>query len=198
MAQPTTREQIIAAADRLFYERGFEKTSFADIAGEVKISRGNFYHHFKSKDEILSSVIAARASKTEAMLEVWEAQGDTPGAQLRCFAEMLIRNRNDIQAFGCPVGTLCAELSKLDHPAQADAGMIFALFRQWLRQRFVELGAAEDADSLAMHLLARSQGIASLANAFRDEKFIRHEVRLIEAWLDEVRSRGAKNAGVRD
>ena len=195
MAEPTTREQIVAAADRLFYERGFEKTSFADIAGEVKISRGNFYHHFKSKDEILSAVIEVRASKTEAMLEKWEKQRDTPGGQLRCFAEMLIRNRNDIQAFGCPVGALCAELSKLDHPAQADAGMIFTLFRQWLRQRFVELGAVEDADSLAMHLLARSQGIASLANAFRDEKFIRHEVRLIEAWLDEVRSRGATKAG---
>jgi TetR/AcrR family transcriptional repressor of nem operon len=34
-----------------------------------------------------------------------------------------------------------------------------------------------------MHLLARSQGVATLASAFRDEKFIRHEVGLMHEWL---------------
>ena len=44
---PSTREQIVLAADQLFYEQGFEHTSFADIADAVKLSRGNFYYHFK-------------------------------------------------------------------------------------------------------------------------------------------------------
>lgn len=35
--------QIITAADKLFYEQGFEHTSFAHIAKAVNISRGNFY-----------------------------------------------------------------------------------------------------------------------------------------------------------
>ena len=42
-----------------------------------------------------------------------------------------------------------------------------------------------------MHLLGRSQGIASLANAFHDERFIRHEVELIEAWLESLPARSA-------
>lgn len=54
----TTRHQIVEAADRLFYERGFEATSFADIAAVVGLSRGNFYYHFRTKDEILEAVIA--------------------------------------------------------------------------------------------------------------------------------------------
>jgi AcrR family transcriptional regulator len=41
-AAPTTRERIVDAADTLFYQRGFEKTSFADIADAVGLSRGNF------------------------------------------------------------------------------------------------------------------------------------------------------------
>lgn len=187
MAESTTRGQIVDAADRLFYERGYVHTSFADIANEVKISRGNFYHHFKSKDEILSAVISARMLKTQAMLEGWEQSAASPAARLRCFSEMLIENRKDIQRFGCPVGTLCAELSKLSHPALGDAGMAFGLFRHWLRQQFTEMGAGKDADSLAMHLLARSQGVASLANAFHDERFIRREVELITAWLEQVK-----------
>jgi len=34
-----------------------------------------------------------------------------------------------------------------------------------------------------MHLLARSQGVATLANAFHDEAFIRKEVEKMEEWL---------------
>jgi TetR/AcrR family transcriptional regulator, transcriptional repressor for nem operon len=181
-----TRQRIVEAADALFYQRGFEKTSFADIAGQVNLSRGNFYYHFKTKDEILAAVIAQRAAKTQAMLEGWTKGARTPVDRLRCFAQMMIRNRQDIQRYGCPVGTLCAELAKLEHPAQGDAGMIFGQFRSWLREQFQALGRTEDADALAMHLLSRSQGIAALASAFHDEAFIRHEVGLIEAWLQSM------------
>ena len=37
MADTTTREQIIEAADRLFYRQGFDHTSFSDIADTMKI-----------------------------------------------------------------------------------------------------------------------------------------------------------------
>ncbi|MEW8341923.1 MAG: TetR family transcriptional regulator, partial [Candidatus Thiodiazotropha taylori] len=46
MVHGATRQQIVEAADDLFYRQGFEHTSFADIAKVVSISRGNFYHHF--------------------------------------------------------------------------------------------------------------------------------------------------------
>jgi AcrR family transcriptional regulator len=36
------------------------------------ISRGNFYHHFKTKDAILDSVINARMASTRAMPDRWE------------------------------------------------------------------------------------------------------------------------------
>lgn len=191
LTEPSTRERIVEAADALFYQRGFEKTSFADIADQVKLSRGNFYYHFKTKDEILSAVIELRATRTQAMLDSWTESAETPADRLRCFAEMLIRNRKDIQHYGCPVGTLCAELAKLEHPAQADAGMIFGQFRGWLREQFQALGHRGEADSLAMHLLSRSQGVAALANAFHDEGFIRHEVELIDTWLRSLQAANA-------
>ena len=61
-----TRNQIVEAADQLFYEQGFEHTSFSDIAETVQISRGNFYYHFKSKDEILDAVIGCRLANTRS------------------------------------------------------------------------------------------------------------------------------------
>ena len=64
MSDKTTRDHIVEAADRLFYRQGYEHTSFADIADAVQISRGNFYYHFESKDEILDAVIGARLANT--------------------------------------------------------------------------------------------------------------------------------------
>ncbi len=183
MSEKTTREQIVEAADRLFYRQGYEHTSFADIAGVVKISRGNFYYHFKTKDEILDAVIDARLAKTRQMLERWEIEGNSPEDRIRSFIHILVANRADIKRYGCPVGTLCAELAKLNHSAQGEAKALFTLFRTWLSRQFAALGRKADADSLALHLLARSQGVATLANAFHDEKFIRQEVEEMCDWL---------------
>lgn len=183
MSDLTTRAQIIEIADRLFYERGYEHTSFAQIAEVVGISRGNFYYHFKTKDEILDAVIAQRVSRTTAMLEKWEAEAATPADRIRSFIGILMMNRAKIVRYGCPVGTLCGELTKLDHAAQVDANALFTLFRTWLRRQFEQLGHSEDADKLAMHLLALSQGVATLASAFHDETFVEREVRHLNDWL---------------
>ncbi|MEO1115512.1 MAG: TetR/AcrR family transcriptional regulator, partial [Pseudomonadota bacterium] len=71
MKPGSTRQQIIDAADDLFYAQGFGETSFADIAKAVSISRGNFYYHFRTKDEILDAVIEKRLSDRDKMLRHW-------------------------------------------------------------------------------------------------------------------------------
>lgn len=184
MGANETRQQIVEAADRLFYEVGFEATSFADIAKEVGLSRGNFYYHFKTKDEILSAVIALRISNTRTMLDSWDKAEALPAERIRSFVHILIMNKAKIIAYGCPVGTLSNELTKLDHVAKDDAVELFTLFREWLSRQFVALGRETDADALAMHILMRSQGVATLAAAFRDEDFIRREVEDMNAWVD--------------
>lgn len=188
MANKLTREWIVEAADRLFYEQGFEHTSFAQIAQAVGISRGNFYYHFKTKDGILDAVIAYRVVRTSSMLDNWEVQGDRPSDRIRSFIGILVMNQAKIKRYGCPVGTLCTELAKLNHPAKENANELFTLFRVWLRRQFELLGREDDADALAMHLLAFSQGVATLANAFEDDGFIDSEVSRLNTWLDSVES----------
>jgi AcrR family transcriptional regulator len=192
LRDPNTRDHIVEAADGLFYRQGYAQTSFADIADAVQISRGNFYYHFRTKDEILDAVIERRMAGTRAMLEQWELAGAAPADRIRSFIDMMVANRADIKRYGCPVGTLCTELAKQGHAAQGDASGLFTLFRQWLRRQFALAGRKADADMLAMHLLGRSQGIATLAQAFRDEAFIRQEVTVLHDWLAaELRGTGA-------
>jgi AcrR family transcriptional regulator len=178
-----TSERIVEASDELFYRQGFEHTSFAQIAEAVGISRGNFYYHFKTKDEILDAVINHRLAQTNKMLKAWEIEGRSPDDRIRSFINILMMNRAKIKRYGCPVGTLCSELAKLGHTARSDANKLFTLFRIWLRKQFEQLGHSDDADELAMRLLALSQGVATLASAFQDEKFIKREVKRINEWL---------------
>ncbi|MEE9322895.1 MAG: TetR/AcrR family transcriptional regulator [Granulosicoccus sp.] len=184
MGDKTTRDCIVEAADKLFYQQGYERTSFASIASVVQISRGNFYYHFKSKDEILDAVIETRLCTTRRMLQQWEVEGKHPVDRIHRFIQILIDNRLKIKQYGCPVGTLCSELAKLDHGSQSQASQLFTLFRTWLRKQFVQLGHKSNADILAMHLLARSQGVAALANALYSEKFIKNEVKYMRDWLN--------------
>lgn len=178
-----TREQIVDAANRLFYQQGYERTSFASIAEAVGISRGNFYYHFKTKDEILDAVLQARLADTRTMLDGWTEGAATPMERVFRFVDIVITNRGDIELYGCPVGTLTSELAKLDHPSRAQAVGIFSVFRDWLGKQFKALGHAANADDLALQVLAFSQGVATLSNAFGDSDYVRREVDRLKTRL---------------
>lgn len=185
--QGETRDRIVAAADALFYEQGVGASSFADIAAKVGLSRGNFYHHFQTKDAILDAVIDLRLFRTREMLARWQHEGETPRDRIVLFVQILITNRAKIMAFGCPVGTLSTELAKLDHLAAPRAAEIFTLFLDWLDAQFQAAGVAPDrARALAHHAMMRAQGIATLAAAFKDETQLRQDVDEFTGWLDEI------------
>lgn len=186
MTKLSTRDRIIKEADRLFYERGFNNTSFSWIAETVGISRGNFYHHFRTKDEILAAVIDERLAARRHLLDTWEARDTDTASRIRSFIHILITNQSKIMLYGCPVGTLCMELGRLDHPLQGEANKVMDLFRAWLRRQFDALGCAEDAEDFAMHVLAFSQGVAVLASTGGDKDFIQREVKRMCRWVDEV------------
>lgn len=50
------KEQIIAEALDLFSTKGYDKTSISDICKASGSSRGGFYHHFQSKEDVLNAI----------------------------------------------------------------------------------------------------------------------------------------------
>lgn len=53
-----TRARIIQSARRLFNTRGFGAVSIDEIMAEAGLTRGGFYNHFKSKDDLLAEAVA--------------------------------------------------------------------------------------------------------------------------------------------
>ncbi len=178
-----TRSEIVDTAKQLFYEKGYHPTSFTDIVDAAGILRGNIYHYFKTKDDILAAVVEQRLAEFRAMLGEWDKTEVAPKARLARFAEMLIGRRDDLSRYGCPVGTLNAELGKAaDNPAKP----LFDLFRDWLVRQFEALGHGEESDALALHLLGRAQGIAVITHVYRDPRLLADEVGRLRAWIEAL------------
>ncbi len=53
-----TRERILAVANELFIDQGYEGTSLREIADRLDITKAALYYHFKSKDEILETLLS--------------------------------------------------------------------------------------------------------------------------------------------
>lgn len=52
-----TKQDILEAAMRLFSERGLENVNIEDVVKEVGVTRGAFYHYFKSREELIAGVM---------------------------------------------------------------------------------------------------------------------------------------------
>lgn len=63
-----TRERILAASLDLFNRDGVSHVTTADIAGEMNISPGNLYYHFRNKNEIVEELYAAYEARVLPLL----------------------------------------------------------------------------------------------------------------------------------
>lgn len=57
------RQEILQAAEKLFYMKGYENTSIQDVLMEAGISKGGFYHHFESKVKLLEEIALMRTEE---------------------------------------------------------------------------------------------------------------------------------------
>jgi AcrR family transcriptional regulator len=71
----TTRGELLAAAERVIAERGYEAGSLSAIAEAAGVSKGALYHHFESKDELLFALLEERFQER---IELGTRAGEQP------------------------------------------------------------------------------------------------------------------------
>lgn len=181
-----TRQRIIESANRLFYQQGYNQTSFTDIVEASGVPRGNIYYYFKTKEDILNASIDYRTERISRMLEDWSGSYRTPMERLQRFTHILDGNADTLSNYGCPMGTLNAELGKNQPELKARAENLFKIFESWLSDQFSELGYAGQAHELALRFMAMGQGISMLAHVHHDSSIVLRERKRMSQWIDQL------------
>jgi AcrR family transcriptional regulator len=71
-----TRARILAAAQHLFATKGVEATTIRDLAAEADIALGGFYNYFRTKDDVLATLIEEGLAEQLRRLTLRQAQVD--------------------------------------------------------------------------------------------------------------------------
>jgi AcrR family transcriptional regulator len=81
--EPDTRERILVVAERLFRQIGYQKTTVADIAKELRMSPANVYRFFDSKKSIHEGVCRILMGEVEAAAAVIMQKPGSASERLR-------------------------------------------------------------------------------------------------------------------
>jgi AcrR family transcriptional regulator len=166
-----TRRKLLAAAEKIFARDGFEAARLAEIAALAGYTRGAFYAHFKSKEDIFFALlelwVGRRIDEVNAVLE---SRSD-PAARLRALREHYARTAADrrlallsleFKLFAIRHPKAHARLRARQRPLRENAGNI-------LRRVAKDAGA-----NLAISGVAAATGLASLSNALLLEHLVDH------------------------
>src|SRR4051812_10581633 len=78
--------EVLDAAARVFYERGYSDASVQDIADELGILKGSLYHYIDSKEDLLFRLLVDTHDEVQAILdEVVAIEGLAPLERLRLY-----------------------------------------------------------------------------------------------------------------
>ena len=84
-----TRSRIMASALSLFVKKGYEHTTFTDIAARLKMTKGAVYWHFASKETLLVALVEEMLKKFRHRLEEFLPKGELT---FRAVADMMVQS----------------------------------------------------------------------------------------------------------
>jgi len=173
-----SRERIVERAAELFAERGIAATSVDEVLAAAGAGKGQFYHYFRSRDELAAAAVGFRCA--QVMAELTQALGSVSSlAELEWALAGFVAGFEESGMPGCPIGTLAAEVAGRNEEARRQAAAGFDAWERLLagalermRQRG-ELRADAESAVLATGLLAAIEGGMVLSQARRDMASLR-------------------------
>jgi TetR/AcrR family transcriptional repressor of nem operon len=139
---------------------GFDSSGVAALAASAGVTTGALYKHFSGKADLFSALISAELERTAQMYEGFDPE-DEPRAT-RALADYLSLAHVQHPEQGCPLPSLCPEISRADRSAMS-------AYQEGLRQIHQRLIGLTGSSAAAWTLIAQNVGAVMLARAMPDE-----------------------------
>jgi len=163
-----TRARIVESARRLFNRHGFEQVTIDQIMASADLTRGAFYHHFRSKDELYASAVASFVTCNPFAVQTASAAQslDDPKSLARMLIELYLSDEvlENIDMH-CPLYALPSDVARAGlEPQQAYTDLIRGMSHIY----GAALEGLDDADRRAETMVALCVGGMVLARTTND------------------------------
>lgn len=158
------RERLVDAAADLFWSRGFDATSLADIADAAGVPLGNVYYYFKTKTALARAVADLFVVESESLLASLETVAAGPAQKLERFIDVLAGSSPARAERGCPIARAVTDFRQHDDEAARTAAQALEALVDWVQEMLSALGDP-DPGLHARRLIAGWQGGIVLAHA---------------------------------
>jgi TetR/AcrR family transcriptional repressor of nem operon len=189
-----TRQRLLEAARDLILAQGFSATGIQQICRQAGVSKGAFFHHFSSKDDLCQVVLAGW---TDFGLGIFRQASAAPARypleRVHRFLDILIGVIR--QAPGpttCVLGIVAQETALASPVLAAACSGHFAEWTDYARELLEEARAAQppridfDPEALAWFLNSVWQGSMLIAKARRDPEMIVRNLERARAHIDNL------------
>ncbi len=196
MSIPESKERLLAAAKALVLAHGYAGTRVDSICEKAGLTKGSFYHFFKSKEELGVATLEWSMIKSgEILANGAYAKIADPVDRSFAFLEHVESCAGELWSNGCILASFALELADTDDRMnQIVAGMFtqvidyFATYFEPIAERWPEMPSAKD---LANEYLSLLEGSIILARAFRNPSRVSSALRAFRLNLERLTTAAA-------
>lgn len=171
-----TRSDILATAEALLQERGYNGFSYRDIADRLGVKNAAIHYHFPNKSDLGVALVERYAQRFRDLTDHLESQSASWRDKVRAYLGIAVHFVRSNQRL-CPLSVLETEFFTLPESVQKAAQGLDQTMRTWLSHvleqgRLVgEIQFNGKAEDKALLIMAAGQGSMQIARVAGNKRF---------------------------
>ncbi|MCP9755503.1 TetR/AcrR family transcriptional regulator [Lacihabitans sp. CCS-44] len=190
-----TRLNILHKAFELIYAKGYQTTSIDEIIATTKVTKGAFFYHFKSKDEMGLAIIneILKPTMEESFIKPLENATEPIGVIYQMMYDLLFNNEFLKLEYGCPAGNLTQEMT----PWNVEfSEVLSSLTRKWhsTLEKLIEIGKKNgnirpnvNAAQVAYFVMSGYWGIRNFGKVYKSKDCYFAYLEELKVYLDGLK-----------
>ncbi|NRD24044.1 TetR/AcrR family transcriptional regulator [Winogradskyella litoriviva] len=189
-----TRQLILDESFKLFYKNGFKTTSVDKIMKATNLTKGAFYHHYKSKKDLGLEIISLKLQKRvyDGMITPLYEDGNALSILEHTFSNRLKSFSLFDKKHGCPMNNLINEIADKEEAYQIALKRIIEEWKAALVY-IIERGKKENtikkslsSNAIATYLISAFEGVRGIRKLYNDDQILDDYINGFSIYINQL------------
>ena len=178
-----SKKELIIESVRVFRKKGYYRTSMADLAAACRLTKGAFYHHYKSKEEVMMTCLVATSKMFEEKVFAIAYQEEMTVMQKLHKMEEVIFYAFTKETGGCYFSNTILETVHVEDTFIRTIKDFFSKWEQAMIAIFASKYPQAKAKELSENSITDIEGAIILMQLHNDTKYLKNALkRVIESY----------------